>query len=175
VLRVLVDNFGIENAMFCTVHSYTNDQRLLDSPHKDLRRARAAATSMIPTSTGAAKSTAIVVPEAKGKIQGLAVRVPTPNVSLVDLNLRTEKKTNVDEVKRVLREASQSARWKGVMAYTDEELVSIDFNGSTASSTVDGPSTMMSGDRDIKIISWYDNEVGFSARMIDMALLMGGR
>ncbi len=169
--KVLNDNFKIQVGQMTTVHSYTNDQQVLDLPHKDLRRARAAALSMIPTSTGAAKAIGLVLPELKGKIQGMSVRVPTPNVSLVDLTVMLEKPTTAEEVNKVLKQAADGPL-KGIMAFSEEPLVSIDYNGNTASSTIDSLSTMMAGDRMLKVLSWYDNETGFSNRMLDIAKLM---
>ncbi|MBL7661609.1 type I glyceraldehyde-3-phosphate dehydrogenase [bacterium] len=167
VAKVIFDNFGIVRGMMTTVHSYTNDQRILDLPHKDLRRARAAALSMIPTSTGAAKALALVIPELKGKLDGLAVRVPTPNVSLVDFVCEVEKDVTTEEINKALITASGGSL-QGVLAVTDEPLVSTDFNGSTYSSTVDLSQTMVLGKRMVKVLSWYDNEMGFSKRMIDV-------
>lgn len=172
VCKVLLDNFGIEKGLMTTTHSYTGDQRLLDFPHKDLRRARAAALSMIPTTTGAAKAVSLVLPQLAGKLNGMAIRVPTPNVSVVDLVVQLSKPATADEVNRALKEAAEG-NLKGILAYCEEPLVSIDFNGSTASSTVDSLSTMVIGDM-LKVLSWYDNEFGYSCRMIDLALYMAG-
>ena len=150
-----------------TVHSYTNDQNLLDLPHKDLRRARAAALSIIPTSTGAATAVAEVMPELKGKLDGFAMRVPTPNVSVVDLNVVVDKKTSAEEVNAAFRQAA-AGRLKGILAVSDEELVSIDFRGNPHSSIVDAPYTkVMDGDF-VKVVSWYDNEWGYSNRCVDL-------
>ncbi|ALC84529.1 MULTISPECIES: type I glyceraldehyde-3-phosphate dehydrogenase [Bacillaceae] len=171
VAKVLQDQFGIKRGMMTTVHSYTNDQRILDLPHSDYRRARAAAESMIPTTTGAASAVAKVLPELKGKLDGMAVRVPTPNVSLVDFVAELEKDVTVEQINTALKEASEN-ELKGILAYNELPLVSIDYNGNTSSSTVDGLSTMVLGDNLIKVISWYDNESGYSARCIDLALLM---
>lgn len=171
VAKVLLDSFGIENAFVTTVHSYTNDQRILDLPHSDMRRARAAAVNMIPTSTGAAKAVALVLPELKGKFDGTAIRVPTPNVSLIDLTCQVSKKTTVEEVNAKLREASLGAL-KGIMGYTDEELVSTDFCGTSESSYVDGASTAVLNGTFVKVLSWYDNEWGFSNRMCELAFHM---
>ena len=171
VAKVLQDQFGIKRGMMTTVHSYTNDQRILDLPHSDYRRARAAAESMIPTTTGAASAVAKVLPELKGKLDGMAVRVPTPNVSLVDFVAELEKDVTVEQINTALKEASEN-ELKGMLAYNELPLVSIDYNGNTSSSTVDGLSTMVLGDNLIKVISWYDNESGYSARCIDLALLM---
>lgn len=169
VAKVLLNGFGIVRGLMTTVHSYTNDQQLLDFPHKDLRRARAAALSMIPTKTGAASAVALVIPELKGKFDGLAVRVPTPNVSLVDLVAEVEQDTTAKEVNDALREASN--RYLG---YTEEPLVSIDFQGDTRSSIVDGLSTKVLG-RMVKVMSWYDNEWGYSNRVLDLIKHMHGR
>lgn len=169
--KVLNDNFGIESGFMTTVHSYTNDQRVLDSPHSDLRRARAAAVSMIPTTTGAAKMVGKILPELKGKIDGTAVRVPTPNVSLVDLVFRSQKPVSVESINGALIEASKGAL-KGVLACEQAPLVSVDFNGNPHSSIIDLPSTMVLGDNMAKVLSWYDNETGFSHRMVDVALYM---
>ena len=171
VAKVLHETFGIKRGLMTTIHSYTNDQQLLDLPHKDLRRARAAALSMIPTSTGAAKAIALVLPELKGKLNGLAIRVPTPNVSLVDLTVEVAKATTISEVNAALRSAAQGAL-KPVLGYTEEPLVSIDFNGCRMSSTVDGASTDVIDGTLVKILAWYDNESGFSWRMLDVARLM---
>jgi glyceraldehyde 3-phosphate dehydrogenase len=172
VCKVLLDNFGIEKGLMTTTHAYTGDQRLLDFPHKDLRRARAAALSMIPTTTGAAKAVSLVLPQLAGKLNGMAIRVPTPNVSLVDLVVQLSKSATADEVNRAMKEAAEGDL-KGILAYCEEPLVSIDFNGSTVSSTVDALSTMVIGDM-LKVLSWYDNEFGYSCRMIDLALYMAG-
>lgn len=160
--KVILDNFGIERGLMTTVHAYTGDQRLLDFPHPDLRRARAAAMSMIPTKTGAAAAVSLVIPELKGKFDGLAVRVPTPTVSLVDAVMEVERETTVDEVNQALKEAAN--RYLG---YTDLPLVSIDFQGDGRSSIVDGQSTKVIG-KTVKVMSWYDNEWGYSNRMLDL-------
>lgn len=170
--KVLHENFGIQSGQMTTVHAYTNDQSILDIAHSDLRRARAAAQNMIPTSTGAAKAISLVMPELEGKIQGLAVRVPTANVSLVDLTVAVEKGTTAEEVNSKLKEAAESGRLKGILGYCDQPLVSMDFNGSTHSSTIDSLSTTVSGGNLVKVLSWYDNETGFSYRMLDVAKLM---
>jgi len=172
VCKVLLDHFGIEKGLMTTTHSYTGDQRLLDFPHKDLRRARAAALSMIPTTTGAARAVSLVLPQLAGKLNGMAIRVPTPNVSVVDLVAQLGKSATVDEVNGAMKEAAEG-HLQGILAYCDEPLVSIDFNGSTVSSTLDAPSTMVIGDM-VKVISWYDNEFGYSNRMIDLALYTVG-
>jgi glyceraldehyde 3-phosphate dehydrogenase len=171
VAKVLHESFGIECATMTTVHSYTNDQKVLDLPHSDLRRARAAGVSMIPTSTGAAKAIGLVMPELDGLFTGLAVRVPTANVSLVDLTAQIKTETTAEAVNKALREAAEGPL-KDVLGYSDEPLVSIDYNGTTASSTVDGLSTIVTNGRLVKVLSWYDNETGFSNRMIDVARLM---
>jgi glyceraldehyde 3-phosphate dehydrogenase len=166
VAKVLLNRFGIERGLMTTVHSYTNDQRILDFPHRDLRRARAAALSMIPTKTGAAAAVSLVIPELKGKFDGLAVRVPTPNVSLVDLVAELEQDTTVEEVNEALKSAAN--RYLG---YTEEPLVSIDFQGDARSSIVDGLCTRASG-RMVKVMAWYDNEWGYSNRVLDLILHM---
>jgi glyceraldehyde 3-phosphate dehydrogenase len=168
---VLNDSFGIESGTMMTIHSYTNDQQILDAPHKDLRRARAAALSMIPTTTGAAKAVGLVLPELKGKIDGISVRVPTPNVSLVDFTFNSKKEMTKESVNAALFAAANGSL-KGVLACEGKELVSIDFNGNKFSSIVDIPSTMVIGGKMAKVLSWYDNEVGFSNRMIDFAHYM---
>ena len=165
--KVVHQKFGIKKAWMTTIHSYTNDQNLLDLPHKDLRRARAAAMSMIPTSTGAASAIGEVIPELKGKLDGFAMRVPTPNVSIVDLNAVLEKKTTGEEVNAALREAA-AGPLKGILAVSDDELVSIDFRGNANSSIVDAPYTkVMDGDF-LKVLSWYDNEWGYASRCVDL-------
>ncbi|MDN7247273.1 type I glyceraldehyde-3-phosphate dehydrogenase [Planococcus shenhongbingii] len=171
ISKVLNDRFGIKHAMMTTIHSYTNDQILLDSPHKDYRRARAAAESMIPTTTGAAVAVTKVLPELKGKLDGMAIRVPTPNVSLIDLVAELETEATVEDVNNALKEATEN-ELKGYLAYTDLPLVSSDYNGNPASSTIDGASTMALGGNMVKVLSWYDNESGYSARCIDLALHM---
>ncbi len=171
--KVLLDSFGIEKGLMTTTHSYTGDQRLLDFPHKDLRRARAAALSMIPTTTGAAKAVSLVLPQLKGKLNGMAIRVPTPNVSVVDLVAQLGKPASVEEINNAFKEASEN-ELKGILAYSEEPLVSSDFNGTTVSSTVDGLCTMVTGDM-VKVLAWYDNEFGYSSRMVDLALYMAGK
>lgn len=166
--KVLNDNFGVRRGMMTTVHSYTNDQQILDLPHKDLRRARAAAENIIPTSTGAAKAVSLVLPELKGKLNGGAMRVPTPNVSLVDLVVELEKDVTVDEINAALKAASEGDL-KGILDYSEEPLVSTDYNGSPASSTIDALSTMVMEGNMAKVISWYDNESGYSNRVVDLA------
>ncbi|MFL6245400.1 MAG: type I glyceraldehyde-3-phosphate dehydrogenase [Thermoanaerobaculia bacterium] len=165
--KILHQRFGIARGIMTTIHSYTNDQVILDFPHKDLRRARAAALSMIPTSTGAAQAVGLVLPELKGKFDGISVRVPTPNVSLVDLTFETEKSTSVDEINQVLRDAA-NGDLKGILAYSDEELVSIDFNHNAHSSIVDTTYTRTIGANLHKVLSWYDNEWGYSNRVLDL-------
>lgn len=167
VVKVLNDFFGIEKGTMTTIHSYTADQRLMDSPHKDLRRARAAALSIIPTKTGATKAVSLVIPELKGKLNGMAFRVPTPNVSVVDLAVLLKRKVSVEEINQAFKEASQGDL-KGILDYTEEPLVSKDFNGNSNSSIVDGLSTMVIDDNLVKIIAWYDNEWGYSCRIIDL-------
>jgi glyceraldehyde 3-phosphate dehydrogenase len=174
VAKVLHDSFGIEAGLMTTVHSYTSDQRLMDAPHKDLRRARAAALSVIPTSTGAAKAMSLVMPELKGRFHGISLRVPTPNVSLVDLAVMTRDPVSADTINEALREAAASDM-KGILAVTEEELVSSDFKGNPYSSIVDAPLTMVIGDRHGKVFSWYDNEWGYSCRLVDLAVFMGDR
>lgn len=167
VAKVLMDNFGIQKGLMNTVHSYTNDQRILDLPHKDLRRARAAALNIIPTTTGAAKAVALVIPELKGKLNGFALRVPTPTVSIVDFTVLLEKKVTAEEVNEALRAAAEGSM-KGILGYTDEPLVSMDFKGSEYSSIVDGLSTMVIEGDFVKVIAWYDNEWGYSCRVMDL-------
>lgn len=169
--KVLNDAFGVEHGTMMTVHSYTNDQKILDAPHSDMRRARAAAVSMIPTTTGAAKNVGLVLPELKGKIDGISVRVPTPNVSLVDFTFQAKSDVTVESVNNALIKASEGA-FKGILAVEKKELVSVDFNGNKYSSIVDLPTTMVVGPRMVKVLSWYDNETGFSNRMVDVALHM---
>ncbi|WP_330204611.1 type I glyceraldehyde-3-phosphate dehydrogenase [Cyanobacterium sp. Dongsha4] len=168
IVKVIHEHFGIIKGTMTTTHSYTGDQRILDASHRDLRRARAAAVNIVPTSTGAAKAVALVIPEMKGKLNGIALRVPTPNVSVVDLVAQVEKKTIAEEVNSVLREAA-SGSMKGILDYTDLELVSSDFRATDCSSTVDGKLTLvMDGDM-VKVVAWYDNEWGYSQRVVDLA------
>ena len=174
VARVLVDSFGIVKGQMTTVHSYTNDQKILDLPHKDLRRARAAALSMIPTSTGAAKAIYLAIPELKGKLDGVAIRVPTPNVSLVDLTVELGKSATAAEINGALKEAA-NGKMKGILEVTDEELVSIDFRGNPHSSIVDAPMTKVVDGNLAKVFSWYDNEWGFSNRVKDLIHYMAKR
>ncbi len=172
VAKVMNDEFGIERGLMTTIHAYTNDQKILDQIHSDMRRARAAGMSMIPTTTGAARAVGEVLPELKGKLDGSAIRVPTPNVSLVDLTFVPGRETTRDEVNAVLKAASESARLKGILDYTDEPLVSIDLNHNSASSTVDSLETAVIGGTLVRVVSWYDNEWGFSNRMVDTAAAM---
>jgi len=174
VAKVLHDTFGIEKGLVTTVHSYTNDQNILDLPHKDLRRARAAALSMIPTTTGAAKAVSLVLPELKGRLDGMAIRVPTPNVSVVDLVVTLKKKTDAVKVNAALKKASRGAL-KGILGFSEEPLVSIDFNGNPLSSIVDASCTKVIGDTMVKVISWYDNEAGFSNRVVDLFRLIASK
>jgi glyceraldehyde 3-phosphate dehydrogenase len=167
VAKVLHEKFGITRGLMTTIHSYTNDQEILDLPHKDRRRGRAAAVSMIPTSTGAAAAVGLVLPELKGKFDGISVRVPTPNVSLVDLTFNTEKETNAEEINAALREAADGGL-KGILAYSDEELVSVDFNGNPNSSIVDTAYTRSVNPQMHKVLAWYDNEWGYSNRVLDL-------
>ncbi|MBI5374850.1 MAG: type I glyceraldehyde-3-phosphate dehydrogenase [Candidatus Schekmanbacteria bacterium] len=167
VAKVLLQNFGIKRGLMTTIHSYTNDQRILDLPHKDLRRARAAALSMIPTTTGAARAVALVIPELKGKFDGMAMRVPTPNVSVVDLVVELEKPATVEAVNGALKKAAEG-ELKGILAFSDEPLVSIDFNGNSNSSIVDGKCTSIIDGSMLKVLSWYDNEWGYSCRIRDL-------
>ena len=171
VAKVLHETFGIESGLMTTIHSYTNDQKLLDLPHKDLRRARAAGLSMIPTSTGAAKAIGLVLPELKGKLDGVAIRVPTPDVSLVDLTVRTAKPLSAQSANEALKTAANGPL-KGILQFCDEELVSADFLHNPHSSIVDGPLTNAIGDRLVKVFSWYDNEWGFSCRLRDVIKLV---
>jgi glyceraldehyde 3-phosphate dehydrogenase len=167
VAKVVHEKFGIRNAQMTTIHSYTNDQQLLDLPHKDLRRARAAALSMIPTSTGAAKAVALVLPELKGKFDGISVRVPTPNVSLVDVVMTLEKETTAEEVNRAFKDAAHE-ELRGILAFSEEPLVSVDFKRNSNSSIVDAEYTKVIGGTMLKVLSWYDNEWGYSCRVRDL-------
>ena len=175
VVKVILDRFGFVNGFMTTVHSYTNDQVILDFPHKDLRRARAAAMSIIPTTTGAAKATSLVIPQVKGKIDGVALRVPTPDVSVVALSCVVDKATSADEVNTAFREAARSGPLKGVLAVSDEPLVSADYIGSLQSSTVDALSTNVVNGTLVNVTSWYDNEMGYSARCVDLLRYVGER
>ncbi len=172
VAKVLHEKFKISRGLMTTTHAYTNDQKILDLPHSDLRRARAAAVSMIPTSTGAAKAVSLVLPELKGKLDGMAIRVPIKDISVVDLVAELETDVTAEEVNAALKEAADGAL-KGILEYTEEPLVSIDFLGNPASSTVDALSTKVLGKRMVKVLSWYDNEWGFSCRMVDMIKKVG--
>jgi glyceraldehyde 3-phosphate dehydrogenase len=174
VAKVLHDTFGIVCGTMTTIHSYTNDQRLLDLPHKDLRRARAAALSMIPSTTGAAKALKLVIPELDGKLDGYSMRVPTPNVSVVDLTVFVEKPATKDSVNAALKAAANGAM-KGILAYTEEELVSADFKGNSNSSIVDADYTKVVGDKCVKVLSWYDNEWAYSCRVQDLIKLMASK
>lgn len=171
VAKILLQEFGLVRGMMTTVHAYTNDQKILDLPHSDLRRARAAALSMIPTSTGAAKAVALVLPELKGKLDGMAIRVPTANVSLVDLVVETERQTSIEEVNAAFKTAAEG-KLKGILDYCAEPLVSRDFNGSPVSSTIDALSTNVIGGSMVKVLSWYDNEWGYSNRILDLTKLV---
>jgi glyceraldehyde 3-phosphate dehydrogenase len=168
MVKVLLENFGFKRGLMLTVHSYTNDQNILDLPHKDLRRARAAGMSIIPTTTGAAKATALVIPEVKGKIDGLAMRVPTPDVSVVDLTAELEKPVTLDQLKDAFKTAA-AGNLKGIVGTSDEPLVSIDYVGNNHSSVIDLQSTFVINDTLVKVVSWYDNEWGYSVRCVDLA------
>jgi glyceraldehyde 3-phosphate dehydrogenase len=172
--KVVFDAFGIERGLMTTVHSYTNDQNVLDVFHKDLRRARSAGQNIIPTTTGAAKAVALVIPELKGKFDGFALRVPTPTVSVIDFVAITERPVTAESANAALREAADGPM-RGLLGYTEEELVSMDFKGDDRSSIVDGASTMVTGDRVVKVIAWYDNEWGYSCRVADLAAFMAAR
>ncbi|HYB72850.1 MAG TPA: type I glyceraldehyde-3-phosphate dehydrogenase [Candidatus Sulfotelmatobacter sp.] len=174
VAKVVLNQFGIKHAFMTTVHAYTNDQQILDLPHKDLRRARAAALAQIPTSTGAAKAVGLVLPQLKGKMHGIAIRVPTPNVSLVDLVAETEKVVTAEEVNNALRKAAEG-ELKGILGVCDEPLVSVDFNGNPLSSIVDAPSTSVIDGTMVKVLAWYDNEWGYSCRVRDLIKFIAGK
>ena len=174
VAKVLLESFGIVSGTMTTIHSYTNDQKLLDLPHKDLRRARAAALSMIPTSTGAAKALHLVIPELKGKLDGYAMRVPTPNVSVVDLTVFTEKPASVESVNAALK-AAANGPMNGILDYTEEQLVSADFRGNPHSAIADAEYTKVVGDRCVKVLAWYDNEWGYSCRCRDLIKFMASK
>ena len=174
VAKVLLENFGIKRGLMTTIHSYTNDQKILDLPHKDLRRARAAAVSMIPTTTGAAKAVSLVLPQLKGKLDGMAIRVPTPNVSVVDLVAELDKDTTAEEVNASLKKAAEG-ELKGILQYCDEPLVSIDFNGNSNSSIVDALSTKVIEKKMVKVLAWYDNEWGYSCRVRDLISYIAGK
>ena len=171
VAKVLNDTFGITNGLMTTVHSYTNDQKNLDNPHKDLRRARACAESIIPTSTGAAKALSLVLPELKGKLHGMALRVPTSNVSLVDLVVDLEQDVTVDDINNAFKDAANGSL-QNIIQYTEEPLVSVDFNTNPHSAIIDGLSTMVIGDKKVKVLAWYDNEWGYSCRVVDLTKLV---
>ena len=175
IVKVILDRFGFVNGFMTTVHSYTNDQQILDLPHKDLRRARAAAVSIIPTTTGAARATSLVLPELKGKIDGVSLRVPTPDVSVVALTCTVGKATSADEVNMAFREAAKAGPLKGLLAVSDEPLVSVDYVGSLHSSTIDTLSTSVVAGTLVNITSWYDNEMGYSARCVDLLRYVGQR
>jgi glyceraldehyde 3-phosphate dehydrogenase len=175
MVHVIRENFGFRHASMLTVHSYTNDQQILDLPHKDLRRARAAAMSMIPTTTGAAKATSLVIPEVKGKIDGLAIRVPTPDVSFNDLTVEVERATTVAEVNAAFRKASESGPLEGILEYTEEELVSSDYIGNPASCILDAKVTNVVDGTLVKVSGWYDNEWGYASRCVDMLRFIGSR
>jgi len=172
VAKVLNDQFGLKQGLMTTIHAYTNDQRILDLPHSDLRRARAAAVSMIPTTTGAARAVTKVLPELKGKLDGMAVRVPTSDGSLVDLTFQTKKKASVEEINAVMKKAARGTL-KGILEYTEDPIVSVDIIGNPHSSIFDALSTMAMGNNFFKVLSWYDNEFGYSSRMVDMLKLIG--
>jgi glyceraldehyde 3-phosphate dehydrogenase len=175
IVKVILDRFGFVNGFMTTVHSYTNDQQILDLPHKDLRRARAAAVSIIPTTTGAARATSLVLPELEGKIDGVSLRVPTPDVSVVALTCTVGKATSADEVNMAFREAAKAGPLKGLLAVSDEPLVSVDYVGSLHSSTIDALSTSVVAGTLVNITSWYDNEMGYSARCVDLLRYVGQR
>jgi len=175
IAKVVNDNFKIVSGTMTTIHSYTNDQVILDFPHKDLRRARAAAINMIPTSTGAAKALKLVIPDLAGKVDGFSMRVPTPNVSVVDLVAFVEKKTTKEEVNAALKKASESGPLKGYLGYEEQELVSADFKGDGRSSIVDAPMTLVVGGNCVKVLSWYDNEWGYSSRVRDLINYLGSK
>jgi glyceraldehyde 3-phosphate dehydrogenase len=172
VAKVLLDNFGIKRGLMTTVHSYTNDQVILDGSHKDLRRARAAATNIVPTTTGAAKALSLVIPELKGKVDGFSLRVPTPTVSIVDFVVETDSTVTKEQINQAFIAASESDVMRGILGYTDEPLVSSDLRQDSRSSIVDGLSTMVIGENLAKVVSWYDNEWGYSCRIVDMAALI---
>jgi glyceraldehyde 3-phosphate dehydrogenase len=175
VAKVLMESFGIERGLMTTIHSYTNDQRILDLPHEDLRRARAAAINMIPSSTGAAKMIGEVIPELKGKLNGTSIRVPTPNVSIVDLTAQLSRKTTVEEINAAFKAAAEG-KLKGILEYNTEQTVSVDYNGNPASSIFDSTQTAAADDgKFVKVFSWYDNEWGFSNRMVDVGLFVAGK
>lgn len=175
MVKVVIDNFGFRHGSMTTVHSYTNDQKILDAPHKDLRRARAAAMSMIPTTTGAAKATSLVIPEVKGKLDGISIRVPTPDVSLTDLVAEVEKSTTIEEVNAAFRAASEKGDLAGFLGYSDEPLVSSDYIGNQYSCVLDAMSTNVIDGTLVKVCGWYDNEWGYSSRCVDLLRFIGDR
>ena len=175
MVKIVRDNFGLKHASMTTIHSYTNDQSILDLPHKDLRRARAAAVSMIPTTTGAAKATSLVIPEVKGKIDGIAVRVPTPDVSFTDLVVEVEKPTTADAVNAAFRKAAEGGPLFGILGYSEEELVSVDYTGNAYSCTLDAKSTNVIDGTLVKVCGWYDNEWGYASRCVDLLRYIGAR
>jgi glyceraldehyde 3-phosphate dehydrogenase len=175
VVKVIRDNFGFKHGSMTTIHSYTNDQNVLDLPHKDLRRARAAALSMIPTTTGAAKATALVIPEVKGKIDGISIRVPTPDVSIVELTVEVEKATTIADVNAAFKAAAVNGPLKGILGYSEEELVSIDYVGNPHSSIIDAKCTNVIDGTLVKVSSWYDNEWGYASRCVDLLMYVGAR
>jgi glyceraldehyde 3-phosphate dehydrogenase len=172
---VVQDNYGIVKALMTTIHSYTNDQRILDLPHEDLRRARAAGLSIIPTTTGAAKAVSLVIPELKGKFDGYALRVPTATVSIVDFTAEVEKSTTTEELRAAFRKAAAEGPMKGILAVSDEPLVSIDYKGNPYSSTIDMEFTSVMGGNMVKVVTWYDNEWGYSMRTADLAKMVGDK
>jgi glyceraldehyde 3-phosphate dehydrogenase len=174
MVKVVRDNFGFRHGTMVTIHSYTNDQSILDLPHKDLRRARAAAVSMIPTTTGAAKATSLVIPEVKGKIDGIAIRVPTPDVSLTDLTVEVERATTIDEVNAAFKAAAAGAL-TGILDYSLEPLVSVDYTGNPFSCTLDALSTNVVDGTMVKVSGWYDNEWGYASRCVDLLRFVGAR
>ncbi len=173
VAKVLHDEFGIERGLMVTIHSYTADQNLVDAPHRDLRRARGGALSMIPTSTGAARAIALVLPDLKGKLDGYAMRVPTPDVSVVDLSVQLKRNTDAEGINAAMKKAAADGPLKGILQYCEEPLVSVDFTGSHYSSIFDAPSTKVMDGNFAKVLSWYDNEMGYATRVADLALIMG--
>ena len=172
VVKVLHENFGVKHGLMNTIHAYTNDQHTLDMPHSDLRRARAAGLSMIPTSTGAAKAMGLVMPELLGKLDGFSIRVPTPTVSVVDLTVVLEKSASAEEVNNAFKDAAESGPLKDILGFSEEPLVSVDYKGDPRSSIVDAKSTTTIGGNMVKVLSWYDNEWGFSNRMVEMATVL---
>ncbi len=175
MVKVIRDAFGFRHGTMVTIHSYTNDQNILDLPHKDLRRARAAALSIIPTTTGAAKATSLVIPEVKGKLDGVAIRVPTPDVSLTELTVEVERPTTIEEVNAAFRSAADSGPLEGVLDYSEEELVSVDYMTNPASCTLDAKSTLVIDGTLVKVSGWYDNEWGYSSRCVDLLRMVGAR